>query len=267
MVSLDTRRHVIRHVREAAAGGARAVVVVSAMGRRGDPYATDTLLDLLRGTGSEVDPRDYDSIFVCGEMISSAVLSHELKMHGLGAVALTGSQAGVFTDDVHIEAEIQEVEASCVEKLLQVGIIPVVTGCQGVLRSTGEFTTLGRGGSDTSAVALGVALKAGRVEVFTDVEGVFRADPRLVPDAELLPTIDFETMLELASFGAGVVHPRAIRAGAEAGTPIVVRSTFGISSGTEISGSQAPQGVVAIAAAACVGTTPVSYTHLRAHET
>ncbi len=231
----DRRSRVIEHVRQARDAGNQVAIVVSAMGRRGDPYATDTLLDLLRldGTGA-VDPRDYDLMFTCGEAIAVAVVSHALKRAGIDAIGLTAVQARIFTDGHHVESEVVGVDTSRLRELLDEGRVPVITGGQGVVPGTLDYTTLGRGGSDTSAVAVGVALGAGRVEIFTDVEGVAVADPRVVPGAPLLQAISFRAMLEMARFGAKVMHPRSVAAGCRAGLPLAVRSTFSDAPGTVI---------------------------------
>jgi len=229
----DRRARVAEHVRQARAAGHRVAIVVSAMGRRGDPYATDTLLDLLRRDGP-VHPRDYDLMFTCGETIAVAVVSHALKRAGIDAVGLTAAQARIYTDGHHVESEIVEVDTARLRELMDEGRVPVITGGQGVVRGTLDCTTLGRGGSDTSAVAVGVALGAGRAEIFTDVEGVAVADPRVVPGAPLLETISFGAMLEMARFGAKVMHPRAVAAGRRAHLPLVVRSTFSDAPGTII---------------------------------
>lgn len=230
----ERRQQVIGHVRRARDEGYRVAIVVSAMGRRGDPYATDTLLDLLRSDGGPVDKRDYDMIFICGEIISATLMAHLLKREGIPAVGLTGAQAGIYTNDNHSEAEIVEIDPARVRRHLERGEVPVVAGCQGVIRDVGDYTTLGRGGSDTSGVALGVGLDADKVEIFTDVEGVARADPRAVPQADWLEHVNYDTMLEMARYGAGVVHPRAVRAGRDGDVPVTVRSTFSTRPGTVI---------------------------------
>jgi aspartate kinase len=230
----EGRDHVVGHVRRAIDEGFRVAIVVSAMGRRGDPYATDTLLNLLRAEGGPVDPADYALVFVTGEMIAAAVMSHRLKRAGLKAVGLTGGQARIFTDGHPTEADIVTIDTSRLVRHLDRGEVPVVTGGQGIDPAHFDYNTLGRGASDTSGVAVGVALGAQRVEIFTDVEGVATADPRQVPGARLQPAISFQRMYEMARYGAKVVHPRAILAGWRGATPIVVRSTFSTSPGTWI---------------------------------
>lgn len=230
----ERRAQVVDHVRLAQEAGYQVAMVVSAMGRRGDPYATDTLLDLLRADGGTVDPADYNTVFVTGEMIAVAVMSQALKRAGIPAVPLTGVQARIFAEGHPLEAEVTHIDATRLEHYLGRGEVPVVTGGQAAFPETLEFATLGRGASDTSGVLVGVALKAERVEIFTDVIGVATCDPRLVPGARWVRQVSFARMYELARFGAKVVHPRAIMAGWKAKTPVVVRSTFSRDPGTLI---------------------------------
>ena len=234
VATVERRQQVVDAVRRARADGHAVAVVVSAMGRRGDPYATDTLLDLLRADGGPVDPRDYTLAFVTGEMIATAVMSQALKRAGIPAVGLTGAQARIYTDGHPTEAEIVEIDASRVRSHLERGEVPVVTGGQGISRDSFDYSTLGRGASDTSGVALGVALGASKVEIFTDVEGVAVTDPRIVSDARWLTQVSYGRMYEMARFGAKVLHPRAVMTGWTGRTPIVVRSTFSTSPGTRI---------------------------------
>jgi aspartate kinase len=256
--STECRMQVVEHVKRARGEGYQVAVVVSAMGRRGDPYATDTLLDLLRGDGGPVDGRDYDMIFICGEIISATVMAHILKREGIPAVALTGAQALIYTDDSHGEAEIVEIDTMRLGSHLERGEVPVITGCQGVIRDTGDYTTLGRGGSDTSAVALGVALKSSKVEIYTDVEGVACADPRMVSKARVLERISYDKMYEMARYGAGVLHHRAVRTGQAGGVPIVVRSTFSTAPGTTVAEIQDESSIVGIASLSPLETVVLS---------
>jgi aspartokinase len=232
--SAERREQVVARVGQARGSGFRVAIVVSAMGRRGDPYATDTLLDLLRSDGGPVAPDDYDLMFTCGEAISVAVVSQALKRAGIPALGLTAAQAGIFTDGRHVEANVSRVDTARLVALLDAGIVPVITGGQGVAPDTLDYTTLGRGGSDTSGVAVGAALGACRVDIFTDVDGVAAVDPRVVAGARLLSRISYDAMHELARFGAKVVHPRSIAAARSAGVPVVVRSTFSEAQGTTI---------------------------------
>jgi aspartate kinase len=232
--TVERRAQVAGHVARARGAGHEVAIVVSAMGRRGDPYATDTLLDLLRVDGGAVDPADYNMVFVTGEMIAAAVVSQTLKRAGIPAVPMSGVQAGLFAGGDSRHAEVTHIDTSRLEYYLGRGQVPVVTGGQAVFPETLEFATLGRGASDTSGVLLGVALEAERVEIFTDVTGVATTDPRLVPGARWIRSVSFGRMHELARFGAKVVHPRAIMAGWKAHMPIAVRSTFSNDPGTLI---------------------------------
>jgi len=217
-------------VRERVGEGARVVVVVSAMGRRGEPYATDTLLGLVDGFRA-CPPRERDAIAAVGEEISAAVFAGLLCDRGLPAVSLRGFQAGIVTDGHHQEATIREIRPARIREHLEHGAVVVVAGFQGI-SPEGELTTLGRGGSDTTAVALGVALAAERVEIYTDVDGVMTADPRVVPDAGRMPEVTFEESAELAFKGAAVLHPRAAELARETGVTVEIRNTLSAAQGT-----------------------------------
>ena len=244
----ERRALVVEKVRRARAEGFAIAVVVSAMGRRGEPYATDTLLDLLRADGGPVAPADYDLMFTCGEAIAVAVVSQALRRAGIPAVGMTSAQARIFTDGLHVEASITEIDTSRLVSLMASGQVPVVTGGQGVAPATLDFTTLGRGGSDTSGVALGAALGAQRVDIFTDVDGVAVVDPRIVPGARVLSRVSYAAMHELARFGAGVVHPRALATAWASRTPVVVRSTFSEAPGTLVDEVEDEEPLVGLAA-------------------
>jgi aspartate kinase len=218
-------RAVARRVMRARREGSDLAVVVSAMGD-----TTDDLLSLAQSVvGSaevgKLHPREMDMLLSAGERISMALLAMAIREEGGEAVSLTGSQAAIITDEVHLAARIEEVRGDRVRDALARGQVPIIAGFQGVSRSR-EITTLGRGGSDTSAVALAVALKADRCEVYTDVEGVYSADPRRVPAARIVPEIGFDEMLELAVAGAQVMHARAIEIASRYGTDIRVGSSF-----------------------------------------
>ncbi len=220
-------------VLEARALGYMPVVVVSAMGRMGEPYATDTLLSLLRGIRCEPDRRDRDLLMSCGEIISAVVMAHTLRAAGCEVAALTGAQAGIITDEDYGNTSILEVRPARVLRHVREGKVVVIAGFQGVTRS-GEITTLGRGGSDTTAAALGVALGAELVEIYTDVDGVMTADPRIVPDARSLRVITYREVAEMAHLGAKVVHPRAVEIAMEGRVPLKIKSTFSDMPGTLI---------------------------------
>lgn len=221
----DSRRHVIRHIRNALAQQYRLVVVVSAMGRRGEPYATDTLLELIRQNGDSLPARERDMLLCCGETISAATLCSALNAEGIASSVLNGAQAGVLTSDDFGNARILSINPGRIHEVLDQGRVAIVTGFQG--RTANEdSTTLGRGGSDTSATALGVALKAEIVDIFTDVGGILTADPRLVEDAKRLEQVSFTEICNMAHNGAKVIHPRAVEVAMQANLPIRVRSTF-----------------------------------------
>lgn len=207
------------------------VVVVSAMGRRPAPYATDTLLGLLR---QQPSPRAKDLAMSCGEILSAAVMSDLLEFRGIGSEPLVLDQIGILTDETHGDAEILEINPQPILAAFKRESVVVIPGFQGASKH-GHVTTLGRGGSDTTAAAVGAALKAELVEIYTDVDGVMSADPRLVPEAFTIREITFEEVGEMAHLGAKVVHPKAVTFAMEAKLPLRVRSTFSKNSGTLIS--------------------------------
>lgn len=222
-------------VREARDSGHDVVVVVSAMGRKGAPYATDTLLGLLEG--HDPVPRESDMLAACGEVISAIVVAHELRAAGIAAAAMTGADAGVLTDDAFGAATVLAVEPGPLLSALSRGVVPVVTGFQGVTRD-GDVTTLGRGGSDTTACAVGVALAADSVEIYTDVDGVMTADPRTCETARVLDALQYEELFQMAKHGAKVMHAPAAEAAMEGGVPVWVRNARGESRGTLIADAE-----------------------------
>ena len=229
----ESRRHVIKHIRRNVESGKKVVAVVSAMGRKGDPYATDTLISLLKDAGEPVNPAELDSVMSIGERLSSAYFSHLLTMNGMPAAAFTGGQAGILTDDNPGNAEILEINTSRIRKALRAGKTAVVAGFQGVT-SEGDVRTLGRGGSDTSAVALGSSLGAEVVEIYSDVDGIANCDPRQIPEAVFMDSVSVTQILTMADEGSKVIHPRAVKASLKTKTEIVVRNTFNEQSGTII---------------------------------
>jgi len=222
-----------KRVIEAADEGFFPVVVVSAMGRAGDPYATDTLLDLIYEANPGATGGNVDLLLSCGEIISASVFAEGLQNMGKEAVALTGWQCGITTDDVHLGARVTGVRSEKLWELMDEGKIPVVAGFQGVTE-TGKVTTLGRGGSDTTAAVLGVALKAERVEIFTDVDGIKTADPTLIPDAPTLKVMSYREVVEMGHMGAKVLHPRAAEITMEEGIPLQIRSVVDSKGGTTV---------------------------------
>ena len=218
---------VARRLVAAQERGARVVAVLSAMGA-----TTDDLLDLARRVSAKPQPRELDMLISVGERISCALAAMAIDDLGHNAISLTGSQAGIVTDTVHGKAKIVDVRARRIHEALDEGRIVLVAGFQGVSADSFDVTTLGRGGSDTPAVALAAALGANVCEVYTDVDGVYTADPRLVPDARKLDLLSFEEMLEMASSGARVIATRSVEVARSHTVTLHVRSTFNEAEGT-----------------------------------
>jgi aspartate kinase len=212
--------------------GNDVVVAVSAMGD-----TTDELLDLARQVSPVPPAREMDMLLTSGERISMSLLAMAISSLGAEARSYTGSQAGVITTSVHGKARIIDVTPSRIQDALSEGAIAIVAGFQGVSQDSKEITTLGRGGTDTTAVALAAALKADVCEIYTDVDGVFTADPRIVPNAKRLETITYEEMLEMAACGAKVLMLRCVEYARRYGVPVHVRSSFSNKPGTIVSGS------------------------------
>ena len=229
----ESRTAAVEHIRRHADSGKQVVVVVSAMGRKGEPYATDTLISLLKDIGEPVNPAELDSVMSIGEILSSAYFSHLLSQNGLPAQAFTGSQAGILTDDNPGDAEILEINPARIRNVLNAGKIAVVAGFQGAT-AEGDVRTLGRGGSDTSAIALASALNAEKVEIYSDVDGIANCDPRQISEAAFMDSVSAAQILSMAGEGSKVIHPRAIKASLQTKTPIIARNTFSNASGTTI---------------------------------
>lgn len=229
----DCRAHALQHIKRYHESGERIVVVVSAMGRKGEPYATDTLVALLRDVGHNINPRELDLVMSVGETLSSAYFSHLLSHNGMPAESFNGRQSGILTDDNAGNAEILEINPSRIVEALDNGFIAVVAGFQGV-NDKGDIRTLGRGGSDTSAVALASAMGAEKVEIFSDVDGIANCDPRQVEDSSYLKSISVNQMLAMADEGSRVIHPRAIKASLKTKTPIIAKNNFNETEGTLI---------------------------------
>jgi len=221
-------QRVAGRVVECARKGKHVVVVVSA---RGD--TTDDLISLAREITNEPPKREMDMLLATGEQISIALLAMAIDKLGHPVISLTGPQAGISTDAVHTKARIQDINTRRIRDELAGGKIVIVAGFQGAT-TEGEITTLGRGGSDTTAVALAAALDAEVCEIYTDVDGVYTTDPRIEPQACKLDSISYDEMLELASLGAQVLHPRSVEYGKQYGVPIHVRSSFNHNRGTMV---------------------------------
>ncbi len=219
----EGRSAIASRVTEALELGKAPVVVVSAMGRAGAPYATDTLLGLVAELPA--DARERDLLASTGELISAVVVAHELRQAGIDAAAMTGAEAGIGTDGVYENASITDIYPASLLEAIALGRVPVVAGFQGVAPD-GRVTTLGRGGSDTTACALGVALEAEAVEIYTDVDGVMTADPRTRADAVVLDVISADELFQMAKHGSRVVHTPAAELALSSGLAVRVRNTY-----------------------------------------
>ncbi len=245
LIDDEMRKKVVAKVVGARKEGYSPVVVVSAIGRMGDPYATDTLLSFA-GNGKELLPRESDLLMSCGEVISGVVMAATIQKDGYPAIFLTGAQAGIITNSDYNNARVLKVNPECIIKQAQKGKIVIVAGFQGVTEE-GEITTLGRGGSDTTAAALAVALNAVRVDIYTDVAGIMTADPRIVSDAKPLKIITHNEICQLAREGAKVIHPRAVEIAMQKNIPLRIRSASCDAPGTLITScGEERQGVIDI---------------------
>jgi aspartate kinase len=232
--SEQNRRLVVKKIKNAIQQGYNPVVVVSAMGRNGAPYATDTLLSLVGEDFKEENPQATDLLMACGEILSTVIISDDLFKNNILAMPLTGGQAGIKTNDVYNNAAILEVKPDKIYEIIKQGKIPVVAGFQGISEE-GFITTLGRGGSDVTGAILGAALKAEEVHIYTDVDGIMTADPRIVSDATLIENISYDEVFQFADQGAKVIHPRAVEISKKFNIPLVIKNTLSDSEGTVIS--------------------------------
>ncbi len=217
-----------RRAIRAKLGGNQVVLVVSAMG-----HTTDRLIELAGQVSRKPHKREMDMLLATGEQVSIALMAMAIHEAGHDAISMTGAQIGMLTDSAHTAARIRSIDDRRIREKLEQGRIVIVAGFQGV-NDDFDITTLGRGGSDTTAVAIAAALRADMCEIYTDVDGVFTTDPRIVPQARKIDAISYDEMLELASLGAGVMHPRSIEFGKKYGVVIHVRSSFTDNPGTLI---------------------------------
>ncbi|MDU1411567.1 MAG: aspartate kinase [Clostridium sp.] len=231
----ENRKLVVEKIKAALDEGKQPVVVVSAMGRKGSPYATDTLLSLVDENIKAKNPRAIDLLLSCGEILSTVVMTNELLKAGIEAVPLTGGEAGIKTDDNYNNAAILDVDPKEILKILDEGKVPVVAGFQGKTEK-GTTTTIGRGGSDVTGVILGAALKVPEVEIYKDVDGIMTADPRIVSEASLIENISYDEVFQFADQGAKVIHPRAVEISRKYNIPLVIKNTLSNCYGTTIAG-------------------------------
>ncbi len=235
LANADGIKRVAQRIVASRKAGHSVVVVVSAMGD-----STDELHELAMQVSPLPPGRELDMLLTAGERISMALVAMAIANLGFEARSFTGSQAGVITDSTHGKARIIDVTPGRISSALGDGAIPIVAGFQGVSQGSKDITTLGRGGSDTTAVALAAALGAGTCEIYTDVDGVFTADPRIVPSARRIPRISYEEMLEMAASGAKVLHLRCVEYARRHGMPIHVRSSFSSMEGTWVTHAPEP---------------------------
>lgn len=232
--SENNRILVTKKIKKAIKDGYKPVVVVSAMGRKGSPYATDTLLSLVSEEFKINNPRALDLLLSCGETLSTVVMCNDLLREGVEAVPLMGGEAGIRTDNNFNNASILDVNPKNVLKVLEQGKVPVVAGFQGISEE-GSITTIGRGGSDVTGAILGAALKAKEVQIYTDVDGIMTADPRIVSKASLIESISYDEVFQFADQGAKVIHPRAVEISRKYNIPLVIKNTLSDCEGTTIS--------------------------------
>lgn len=235
--SINQENHFLSHIQRAIENGEKPVVVVSAIGRKGEPYATDTLIDELAKISKQIEPQKKDLIMSCGEIISTAMVSHLLDTKGIPSEPFTGLQAGIITDDNFNSGNILDINVTNILNCIKQGKVPVVAGFQGATKRM-KITTLGRGGSDTTAVTLAGYLGAKRADIFTDVPGVAIINPNIIPETKYIKSINYDDMHVLASNGVGVIHPKAVEIGKKFNVPIQIRSTFSDEPGTIISNLQ-----------------------------
>lgn len=229
----ERRNMVVNKIEIAKSKDYFPVVVVSAIGRSGDPYATDTLINLAKSVGVEPNLREMDLLMSCGEIISCVVLANTLKKRGHECKVFTGGQAGIITDDNYGDAEVIRVEPKSILDCTEKNIIPIIAGFQGMTED-GNITTLGRGGSDVSAAIIGEAINAEVVEIYTDVDGVMTADPAIVHDAKVMETVFYNEIFQMAEYGAKVIHPRAVEIAMRSNMPLLIKSTLTDNNGTLI---------------------------------
>lgn len=229
----NSRLMCINKIKESITNGNKLIVVISAMGRKNDPYSTDELLGLVSDDFKKNNPLYLDKLISCGEIISSIVFTSELQANDVNAVPLIGQDIGILTDNNFGNAKILDINTSNIEKLLSLNIVPIVAGFQGVTKD-GDITTLGRGGSDISALKLAAVLNCDKVEFFKDVNGLMTVDPKLVSSAKSINEISYEELFELSIYGNNIIHPQAVKIAMDENIPIVIKNTFNDFKGTII---------------------------------
>ncbi len=211
----------------------KLVVVISAIGRKNDPYSTDMLLSLISNDFKKIYPKYMDKLISCGEIISAIVFASELRDRDINAIPVVGKDIGIVTDDNFGNASILNINTEKIVSLLNDGIIPIIAGFQGVT-CDGDITTLGRGGSDISAVKLAEVLGCNKVQFFKDVDGLMTVDPKIVVNAKSIDEISYEELFELSIFGNNIIHPKAVKIAMDNNIPIIIKNTFNDFKGTII---------------------------------
>lgn len=229
----ERRKMSIEKILAAINNGYLPVVVVSAMGRKGEPYATDSLLMLLDSTFKNNNKLATDLMMSCGEVISTVVMCNDLFASGIPCIPLTGGQAGIITDNNYGSADTTKIKTDRILEILSKNQVPIIAGFQGESEE-GFVTTLGRGGSDVTASLLGAALKAEEIQIYTDVNGIMTADPKIVSDAFLINEINYNEVFQFSDQGAKVIHPRAVEIAMKANIPLVIKNTLNNCKGTII---------------------------------
>ncbi len=217
------RARAARFVQQKINDNFQPIVVVSAIGREDEPYSTDTLLKIALTEFPTLENREKDLLLSCGEIISAVIMTQTLRRFGIDAIALNGTQAGILTSSEFGSAKVKKIYPEKILKLLQKKKVPIIAGFQGISEES-EITTLGRGGSDTTACALAAALQAESIEIFSDVEGLQTADPKIISNTDLIENCDYTELVELANKGAKIVHPRAVEIAENAKIPVLLRS-------------------------------------------
>lgn len=230
----ESMKKVIEIIKQNKLCNKKSVIVVSAMGRKGAPYATDTLIQTCKQFSTNLISRELDVLMSCGEIISGVLLCHGLKENSFNSIFLTGGQAGIITDHNFGNAKVLKLDPTRLKEELKKNDVVVVAGFQGVTQD-GEITTLGRGGSDTSAVLIGVSLGVKEVDIFTDVDGIMTADPKLTSKAKILEKLEYSEVFQMAEQGAKVIHPRAVEIAQNHGICLNIKNTFNDCKGTKIS--------------------------------
>ncbi len=258
-----SRTAAVNRIADSLDKGNKPVVIVSAIGRKGSAYATDTLIEMAEKTFDELAGREKDLIMSCGEIISSVIMVQHLKKVEINAKALTGAQAGILTDENYCNSDVVNINPENILQLINQNMVPVIAGFQGISKN-GEITTLGRGGSDTTASIIAAGLSADKIEIYTDVDGLLTGDPNIIEKAKFLDKTNYTEACELAYQGAEVIHPAAAEIAMKNKIPIEVKSTFNNKDGTIIDKLGDKKKLTPITSLA--SREDIFYTKIKAHQ-